>query len=201
MNIYVETNFVLELALLQDQSESCEKILQFCEQGSAALYIPAYSLIEPYETLIRRQADRRQLKAELDKQLEQLARTATNSEKLANFRYLTAVLIDSADEEAKRLEQTRARLLNAAMTLPLDQATLRSAVGVRALHDLSPQDAVVYAAIHAHMRDASGHPSCFLTRNSKDFADPDLRAELKAHHCQPFFRFDHGYQYIASHLA
>ena len=55
MNVYVESNFVLELALLQEQSSSCEEILSLSEDGRIRLVLPAYSLIEPYETLIRKQ--------------------------------------------------------------------------------------------------------------------------------------------------
>jgi len=52
VNIYVESNFVLELPLLQEQYASCEDILRLCQAGKAQLIIPAYSLVEPYETLI-----------------------------------------------------------------------------------------------------------------------------------------------------
>ena len=51
MDVYVETNFVLELALLQEQHESCEKILRFQQTGKIRLIVPAYSLIEPFETI------------------------------------------------------------------------------------------------------------------------------------------------------
>jgi hypothetical protein len=37
MNIYVESNFVLELALSQAQSQSCENILAICESDQAGL--------------------------------------------------------------------------------------------------------------------------------------------------------------------
>ena len=52
MNVYVESNFVLELALLQEQFASCEKMLGLCRSGDIPLVIPAYSLAEPYETLV-----------------------------------------------------------------------------------------------------------------------------------------------------
>ncbi len=47
VNIYVETNFVLELTFEQEQCASCEQILQLCQAGQAKLIIPAYSLAEP----------------------------------------------------------------------------------------------------------------------------------------------------------
>jgi hypothetical protein len=37
VNIYVETNFVLELTFEQEQCSSCEQILQLCEAGKAKL--------------------------------------------------------------------------------------------------------------------------------------------------------------------
>ena len=37
MNIYVESNFVLELALMQEQHDSCENILLLCENKKAHL--------------------------------------------------------------------------------------------------------------------------------------------------------------------
>jgi hypothetical protein len=70
VNIYVESNFVLELALLQEQHVSCEDILRLCEPSNAQLIIPAYSLVEPYETLIRRHRQRKQMKADLDIELQ-----------------------------------------------------------------------------------------------------------------------------------
>jgi hypothetical protein len=59
VNISVESNFVLELALLQEQHASCEDILRLSEAGNAQLIIPAYSLVEPYETPIRRHRQRK----------------------------------------------------------------------------------------------------------------------------------------------
>jgi hypothetical protein len=50
LNVYVETNFVLELVLAQEQQASCEEILALSEEGSLRLVIPSYSLVEPYET-------------------------------------------------------------------------------------------------------------------------------------------------------
>jgi hypothetical protein len=53
VNVYVETNFVLELAFQQEQFVSCEQILQLGEAGGIKLVIPAYSLAEPHEKIIR----------------------------------------------------------------------------------------------------------------------------------------------------
>ena len=118
MKIYVETNFVLELALAQEQEASCDNILRHCESGSAELVIPAYSLIEPYETLGRRHKQRKDIRVDLDEQLGQLARTIAFKEQLTRFREITGLLTDAAAVESDRLKQVRTRLLNTARIIP-----------------------------------------------------------------------------------
>ena len=75
MDVYVETNFVLELALLQEQHESCEKILQFQQTGKIRLIVPAYSLIEPFETIFRYAKNRSRVANDLAAEIKQLSRT------------------------------------------------------------------------------------------------------------------------------
>ena len=78
MNVYVESNFVLELGLLQHESRSCREILRLCEEGLIRLILPSYSLIEPYETVARKQKQRLRIKRNLDAELTQIARTQTH---------------------------------------------------------------------------------------------------------------------------
>lgn len=75
MRIYAESNFVLEIALLQEQRSSCQDLVELCAAGHAVLVLPALSLTEPYDTLSRRRLERRGLKQALDAQLRQLERT------------------------------------------------------------------------------------------------------------------------------
>lgn len=201
MNVYVESNFVLELALLQEQQASCEEILRLGEDGKIQLVLPAYSIAEPYETLVRRHRQRRRMKAELDVELRQLARTATYAQRLSGFQNLTALLIDSTDEEAKRLEEIQERLLKVGEVIPLAARILTEATRYQKRHGLSPQDAIVYAAILSHLKQHGTSTSCFLNGNSKDFNDPDLVEELNTYNCKLLAQFDAGYQFICSCLS
>ena len=47
MIVYVESNFVLELAFLQEQHESCNTIITLAESSQVELVIPAFSIVEP----------------------------------------------------------------------------------------------------------------------------------------------------------
>jgi len=69
LNVYAETNFVLELTLVQEQHAGCEEILALGEAGRVRLVIPSYSLVEPYETLRRRHKERTQLRINLEREL------------------------------------------------------------------------------------------------------------------------------------
>lgn len=201
MNVYVESNFVLELALLQEQHTSCEELMRLGEEGRIQLVIPAYSLAEPYETLTRRHRQRKRMKAELDDQLRQLARTMTYTHQLSGFQHLTTLLIDSADEEAKRLEEVCSRLLQVAEVIPLEASLLIAATQYQRRHGLSPQDALVYAGILLHLKQRQAPQSCFLNRNAKDFDDPDLVEELDVYNCKLLPQFDVGYQFVLSRLS
>jgi len=77
VNIYIETNFVLELVFEQEQHTSCEQILALGESGRLRLIIPAYCLAEPHEKLTRQAGSRRELQRSLETELRQLARTAS----------------------------------------------------------------------------------------------------------------------------
>jgi len=75
MIIYVESNFILELALEQEQCQSCEEILKICESGKGSLVIPAFCISEAYQTLRRRAYDRVKFGKLLGDELTLLGRT------------------------------------------------------------------------------------------------------------------------------
>ena len=65
MIVYVESNFVLELAFLQEEHESCLELLSLSEPGDICLVLPAFSIGEPYEAWVRRSKQRRGLYEQL----------------------------------------------------------------------------------------------------------------------------------------
>jgi len=85
MNVYVESNFVLEQALEQEQCESCKELIGIASAGSIRLVVPAFSLAEPHIALMRRGNERSRLSAELQKHLSELGRSKTYREVSGNF--------------------------------------------------------------------------------------------------------------------
>lgn len=200
MNIYVETNFVLELTFEQEQYASCEQILQLCEAGQAKLVIPAYSLAEPHEKLIRQARSRNQLQQSLNAELGQLKRTASYASRIKSIQQINRLLVDSNEEEQKRFIQCRDRLLNIGDIVALTADILIKAASCEDIYDLTPQDAFVYASVIDHLQRYQPKQACFLNLNSKDFDNPDIVNKLNQLNCRMIFRFDHGYSFLQSQL-
>lgn len=196
MNVYVESNFVLELALLQEQHESCARLVDLAGRGRFRLVLPAYSLVEPYEALSRYSKKRQAVAENVRSELRQLGRSAPYEEQTSTLEELTALLIRSQGEERSRLRGTLERLLEVADLIPLTAPVIADSISYQD-EGFTPQDAIVYASVLTHLSETSDPGShVFLNRNSKDFSDPDVEDRLAEMGCKIFFRFDHGAEYI-----
>ncbi len=198
MNVYVETNFVLELVFEQAQNQACEQILRRCEHGLIRLVLPAYCLAEPHEKLHRQRLHRVQLQKELQVELRQLGRTSLYGDRVDHAQDILNLLAESNQRERERFSSFRERLLTLAEIVPLTAVVLQQAAVYEELYEFTPQDALVFASVRAHL--AQQKPpnaiSCFLNRNVKDFKSPDVIAELDHFSCRFIANFDDGYRFI-----
>jgi hypothetical protein len=85
MNVYVESNFVLEHALEQEECDSCSEIIQLASQGRITLSIPAFSLAEPHQAIASKAKGRSRLSAELSAQLGGAWQVETSSRYAIDF--------------------------------------------------------------------------------------------------------------------
>jgi predicted nucleic acid-binding protein len=201
VKIFVESNFVLELALRQEQHPSCDGLLGLAESRSVELLVPAYALIEPYETLIRRGNERRRIQREVEAELRQLARSGQYADALRGFRSTTAILAESIDDEIGRLDELHTRLLDCAVLLPFSETILRLATECRHRHALLPPDSLSYATVLDHLRAGPPAESCFVTRDREGFDDPEIASALAEHHCRLVLEFEGAYQYVLNRLS
>ena len=201
MIVYVESNFVLELAYLQEEYENCLALLSLAESQDIHLVLPAFSIGEPYEAWVRRSKHRRELRDQLDKAVRELSRSRPYQGSSDEFQELTKVLLKSGEEEKRRLDEHLERILRIADVIPIGLSTIRAAITHQKTGKLSsPQDAIVYASILEHLASTSEGFCCFVTKNSKDFVNPDIENELAAHACQLLTRFTDGLGYVQSRL-
>lgn len=201
MIVYVESNFVLELAFLQEEHESCSSFLSLSESGDIRLVLPAFSIGEPYETLERRAKQRRELHRQLSGTISELSRSSPYQESADEFLDLTNLLLRSGEEEKHRLNETLERILQTVEVIPIGLSTIRASITLQKSRNLSPQDALIYASILDHLeKEESDSFGCFITKNSNDFANPDIENDLMAYKCKLLTKFADGLGYVSSRL-
>ncbi|WP_017746607.1 PIN domain-containing protein [Scytonema hofmannii] len=127
MNVYTETNFILELVFQQEQFVSCEQILQLSEAGRIKLIMPAYSLAEPHEKLSRQAKSRKDLQQVLDTELRQLARTSSYTTRINSIQDIASLLVQSNKDEHQRFVEYRVRLLKSVEVIALTADILTEA--------------------------------------------------------------------------
>jgi hypothetical protein len=75
MIVYAESNFVLELALEQEEHAYAQRILSGAERKILDLVLPAFSIGEPFSTIAHRSRDRRQINNTISEQARALPRS------------------------------------------------------------------------------------------------------------------------------
>jgi predicted nucleic acid-binding protein len=201
MNVYIESNFVLEHALEQEECESCADIIQLASRGRLRLVIPAFSLAEPHHAIFGKAKVRSRLGDDLRIHLNELGRSRPHREIPATFDALAASLIASAQFEREGVRRAVSQLIQVSEVIPLDAVVLRSAADMEITYGMSGQDAIVLASVLHHLHNTKPAESCFLNRDSRDFDDPDIRDRLDGLHCKFFAKFAPALAYIFTRFA
>lgn len=200
MIIYTETNFLLEMAYLQDGCGSCREILSLARQRLVVVVMPAFSLVEARQTWDRRSSEMNVLQTQLQPVIRQLARSEPFRSVTESSRELLTALVASGEETRLRLEEAITEVSSIGNVLPLTADIATHAREAELKLSLSPSDAVVYASVLFHLQSAPKEMKCFLNRDSKGFANPSIYDELEAYNCKLFASFERGLAFIRSFL-
>jgi predicted nucleic acid-binding protein len=194
MNFYLESNFILELAYLQEEHASCEKILETAINGGVRLILPAFAIAEPYSAWVGRKKRREAVHADLTRELRELARSEPYAATRDQFQDVTRALLVSGEEEKSRLDQTIEAVIQSCSLIPIEADTIRTSIDIQLTTDLGPQDSIVYASIISHLINvAPAGEKYFVTKNSKDFDNPDITEELTRYGCSLCTSFGEAY--------
>jgi hypothetical protein len=200
MTVYVESNFVLEHSLQQEECDSCAEIIKLASNGRITLAVPAFSLAEPHIAIAGKEKARARLSNDLRAQLGELGRSRPHRSVPATFEALASVLIARAEFERDGVRDAISEILRAADVIALDGTVLRSAADLQDEFGMSGQDAIVLASVLAHLDAHKPPESCFLNRNSKDFDDPDVLETLEARGCKFLTSFVDGLRYVVARI-
>lgn len=201
MIVAVESNFVLEMALRQDEVADCERLIALAREGAIRLAIPACSLFEPYETLVRRRKQREAIFQKLRDELRELARTEAYAHLSETSKTVTRALAESAEIQAKALDNTVISLAGVATVIPLTAEVMRNAVNAPLAFSLSPQDSVVFASTDLYLKEQGQGEKVFATKNSRDFLSDDVEDWFRRYNCKVLATFSATRQYVEHTLA
>jgi len=195
--VYVETNFLLELAFQQESYQSCEEILRLANSGSISLILPACSVAEAYVGWYGINQRRRKFQAELENHLRELSRSASYRGVGDEYRNVMDVLVAGREESRNRLVAAIASIETDGVTIPVTALMFAMVARDEEAHSLSPQDGLVLACVKSHAEQCSG-PKCFVTKD-KDFSKPAIREELGPE-CEVLMKFADAVGYIKNVL-
>lgn len=201
MNVYVESNFILEIALRQEESEPANSILEHANRGKINLFIPAFSLAEPFWTLTHRSKNR---KESLDV-LAREQRTLSRSSEWEGFAELLGQFIDqtSVIEETERneLEQISRDILTPAHVIEFSAPVFEAALSFSMQLGLGMQDAIVFASVHEHLANSTERTrSVFISRDRKDLGNPLITQRLRELGCSYVPTFGNGLELISGNI-
>lgn len=201
MIVYVESNFILELVLAQEESISAERILQLAERDAIRLLFPSFSLMEPFWTIQGRGKQRKNVQQSLNKELLQLQRSLYNQELVSLLQPLTKTIVDVEIKEMDMLEKVLSRLLQVGQQIDINKNIFDESIRYQEELGLSPQDAIIYSSIIANINQQDGDKEkVFVSRNWKDFDQEEIVEELRAFQCKYFSKFENAVEYIQSRL-
>lgn len=200
MIVYVETNFLLELAYLQERCESCDEILDLCKSGQISLVVPAFSIAEARRVWDGRLSERNMLQQQLALLIRELARSQPFRALPETSRDLLAALVDSGEAARGRLEHTITAIADCGLIQPLADQDLTGAPVLEKEFSLSPSDAIVLASVMAHVVSAAPGQKCFVSQDARGFANPGIHDELARFECKVLVNFTDAAGYIGSVL-
>jgi predicted nucleic acid-binding protein len=199
--VYVETNFLLELAFLQEEHQQCQSLLELVHRrASTELALPVFCVGEAYEAFGRKRRERLNLADRLRSEIAQMVRSKSYADRSKELDEITDLFVRSTQEQKARLDRVLDEVLGICRLLPLNRETLGRAVAYQRTRSLKPQDSVVYASVMEDLEKDPESLSCFITRNPKDFANPDIRdLDLAGQSCTLLTNFTAGLGYVRVH--
>ena len=151
MIVYVETNFLLEIAYQQERCDTCRELLDLSECGLLSLVIPAVSTAEARTTWDRKLSERNVL---LRDQLQPLIRQLSRSQQFQALpetsKDLIAGIVASGEDARIRMDEAIVIIRRFGEIDPLTAEVLDGASTYERSYSLTPPDAAILANIIAH---------------------------------------------------
>ncbi len=198
MNIYIETNFLLNFGLHQEGFESVAQIIDAAKTLKLNLLLPAIASVEAISAMQRKHEKRSRVIQGVKEQLAQGERSP-DPQRLTSLRTTAGVLSDLNREEATAVQEAIALVLACAEVLPLTANGMAQALEAQRELIVQPVDSVIFASIVEHLnQNPDPDISCFLSSDER--LANKVSVPLTARNCKCFSNFDDGWQFVQRSL-
>ena len=172
--LYVETNFLMSIALGRD-AEAGNLLLN--PPASLEIAVPEVCCMESLSAFESEQKRRFRFNNELNQHISQLRRDLTSASASSLLSYLDM----SLEENENLLNDIKKRLFIAleniaanATTIPLNPEIIRATLSKSLMFE-EPTDNLILQTILSHARTRPTEVKVLLTGNSKDFTQPNVK--------------------------
>jgi len=191
LTLYVESNFVLEIALGQEETAFAELLLASAESGAILIAIPSFALSEPFSRVTRGIRDREKLQNQLSSLVRQLSRSSPHTKEVDALPNVPDLIARIDQREVDRLVRTIHRILMVAKIVELDVSTFETAIQNQERYGFGLEDAVILSTVASDLRSLPIRSShLFAKRNKSDFSDPEIVADLGELGCDLVWTFE-----------
>jgi len=179
MKVYVETNWLLDLALEQERIRASSFVLELAKNSKIRLYLPEICLVEAEQKIVRRRLQRETLIENLQSEGRELIR---NCDAMYQSQ---AAAIDQDIIQLRRISDFEREHFNATVRdiskfltwLHLDDDSLQKSFYFEENYSLNRLDALVYAVIRADAASDLATEKCFIDYDG-DFKEPELKLDM-----------------------
>jgi predicted nucleic acid-binding protein len=198
VDVYVESNFVLELVYEQEEVAAARGLLSLGEDGAIALALPAFAVAEPLSTIRNRAVRRRQLVSALSGELAELRRSESIRAAAEEAESVELLLAEIEQTQLTDFETVVIRVASAARILPILHEGLSLAFEVQRELALELTDALIVGAVLQDLPGRAGE-SCFLTQD-QTLASPRVRERLGAAGCTTIPSLANGLEFVRARV-
>lgn len=202
MIVYIESNFILELALQQEQAAAADAILKLAEHKTVDLVLPSFAVSEPFSTLAYRRTGLNRVLDLLTLELNQIQRSIPHQRVGSALNEPLNDLRATSRHDGDALVQATQRILEVARLIHIDSEIFESARVSTDQFGLQPADAVIFATIMADLaQQPRRQKKCFLSRDRRAFLRPDIRKKLSLTGCRIIPSFDDALGFLTGKRA
>ncbi len=189
MIVLVETNFLLHIALQQEQAGAAESLLGRADSGEIQLCIPAVCLSEATSRVTYGRLERRRESERLNTLVKQLGQSTPHVAVSAALREVAKSVVETGTADVAAVWGVLDRCMKIALALPLDAAAWSHTQSARSQFNMEIGDAMVLGSIVSFLESARPAESVFVSTDFEAFDAQDVKERLSALGCRYLKQF------------